>query len=283
MGGAYRCTQHPSLAVKADRRSWYWHSKGVGGFGSIDFMMKIENVSFRDAVESVTGISPAAREPEKEIKPHGSLILPDKAGLPLRLYDYLCVKRGVSRHVVDALIQEGKIYEDKRGNVVFVAYDERNKPRFACVRGTHGDYRGDCPRSDKRYGFNTAADAPSERLYVFESAIDLMSHATLAIMEYGDTTAWEYDRRLSLAGTSNTALSFFLNQHSTVKELVFCCDNDPAGRIATLMMGREYALKGYATINEPPQGKDYNEDLLALLMDNKRQNRAKSLSRDMEL
>ena len=26
-GGEYRCRQHPSLAVKQDRLSWYWHSK----------------------------------------------------------------------------------------------------------------------------------------------------------------------------------------------------------------------------------------------------------------
>ena len=32
-GGAYRCEQHKSLAVKADRLSWYWHSQGVGGHG----------------------------------------------------------------------------------------------------------------------------------------------------------------------------------------------------------------------------------------------------------
>jgi len=30
-GGIYRCRQHPSLAVKNDRLSFYWHSKGIGG------------------------------------------------------------------------------------------------------------------------------------------------------------------------------------------------------------------------------------------------------------
>ena len=55
-GGAYRCKQHPSLAVKDDRRSFYWHSKGVGGFGVLDYLTKAENMPFRDAVEAVTGI-----------------------------------------------------------------------------------------------------------------------------------------------------------------------------------------------------------------------------------
>ena len=33
--GAYRCQQHTSLAVKADRLSWYWHSQGIGVSGNI--------------------------------------------------------------------------------------------------------------------------------------------------------------------------------------------------------------------------------------------------------
>ena len=32
-GGVYRCKQHPSLIVKDNRLSWYWHRKGIGGHG----------------------------------------------------------------------------------------------------------------------------------------------------------------------------------------------------------------------------------------------------------
>ena len=42
--GAYRCNEHPSLAVKNDRRSWYWHSRDLGGFGAVDFLMKAEGI-----------------------------------------------------------------------------------------------------------------------------------------------------------------------------------------------------------------------------------------------
>ena len=281
--GAYRCKQHPSLAVKGDRLSWYWHSKGVGGFGAIDFLMKIENTSFREAVETVTGINPVTREPQNETPRPVTLFLPEKAGLPLRLYDYLCVRRGISRQIVDTLMREGKIYEDRRGNVVFVAYDEQNKPRFASVRGTYDNkvFRMDCVGSDKRYGFNTAAEAPSERLHVFESAIDLMSHATIANMEYADKAAWKYDRRLSLGGTSEVALSFFLNQHKEVRELDFCLDNDAPGLEASDIMAKKYADMGYSTKIVLPAGKDFSEDLATLLLENKRKNRAKSSHRDV--
>jgi hypothetical protein len=291
-GGEYRCEQHPSLAVKHDRLSWYWHSKGVGGHGVLDYLTKIDNMPFRQAVESVCGISsPTAPPPlrvnltRQEAEPPKVLVLPEKKGIPLRLYDYLCKKRGIHGDIVNTLIQEEKLYEDKRGNVIFVGHDEQGKPRFATVRGTQVNYgfRMDCVGSDKRYGFNMVSDAPSNSLYVFESAIDAMSHATLAIAENGDKTAWEYDRRLSLAGTSDAALPFFLNQHKDVKELVFCLDNDLAGRVAAQVMQYEYSRKGYTARIDLPRGKDYNEDLQAHIAQTRAAKRTNSLHRDVDI
>ena len=262
-GGEYRCQQHPSLAVKQDRLSWYWHSKGIGGHGVLDYLVKAENMSFRQAVEVVTGATPptaAPPRPSEAEPPPKKLILPEKAGIMLRLYDYLCMKRGIDGDVVNTLIQEEKLYEDRRGNVVFVGHDEQGAARFASLRGTHGDYRGDCAGSDKRYSFQ-AVFAPCERVYVFESPIDLMSDATLTNAATGDTEAWKQDSRLSLSGTSDTALSFFLNQHREVKEIVLCLDNDTAGREAAALMARKNAAKGYTVLIDFPQGKDFNEDL----------------------
>ena len=88
-----------------------------------------------------------------------------------------------------------------------------------------------------------------------------MSHATLANMKEGDKTAWENDSRLSLSGTSGIAIPYFLNQHKSVKELVFCLDNDPIGREAALHLMRKYSEKGYFTRVEPPVNKDFNADL----------------------
>jgi hypothetical protein len=44
----------------------------------------------------------------------------------------------------------------------------------------------DCAGSDKRYGFNMATSGASDRLYIFESAIDAMSHGSLANATTGD-------------------------------------------------------------------------------------------------
>jgi hypothetical protein len=145
--GAYRCKQRPRLAVKGDRRSWYWYSKSIGGCGELDYLMKIEQMLFREAVEAVTGIAAAPMPPpsagrstpEQPI----TLFLPEKAGIPRHLYDYLCVKRGIDSDNVNTLMQKETLYEDRWGNVFNMTF------------------------------------SPSERLYVFESPIDAMSHASL--------------------------------------------------------------------------------------------------------
>jgi hypothetical protein len=189
-GGAFRCEQHKSLAVKNDRLSWYWHNKSIGGFGVLDYLVKAENMPFREAVETVTGVASATVPPRRETQLQKTLILPEKAGITLRLYDYLCVKRGIAGGIVNMLIQKEKLYEDRRGNVVFVGHDGQGTARFASLRGTRGGFRGDCAGSDKRYGFNMAF-SPSERLYVFESPIDTMSHASLENAAAGDKNAWK--------------------------------------------------------------------------------------------
>jgi len=262
-GGVYRCSQHPSLAVKGDRLSWYWHSKGIGGFGALDYLMKVDGLPFRQAVETVSDI-PAATPISRERQPDKRLILPEKAGfLQARLYVYLCQKRGIDSDIVSALLDEGRIYEDRRGNVVFVGADEQGKARFASLRGTYGDrrFRTDCAGSDKRHGFHMTY-SQSTRLYLFESPIDAMSHASLENAITGDREAWRRDNRLSLAGTSDTALPKYLETHQHMKELVLCLDNDQPGRQAAVAIARKYAALGFMTRLELPAAKDYNEDLL---------------------
>lgn len=283
-GDAYRCRQHPSLAVKNDRLSWFWHSRGVGGHGAIDYLMKMEHMPFRQAVEAVSGVTPPTILPQRE-EPPKNLVLPEKAGISLRLHDYLCGRRGIDSNIVNTLIQKEKLYEDRRGNVVFVGHDEHGKARFASLRGTYGNppFRGDCAGSDKRYSFNMAACSPSGRLYIFESPIDAMSHASLENAAVGDAGAWKQHSRLSLAGTSDTALPFFLNQHPAVRELVFCLDNDPAGREAAAHMARKYADKGYHTSIILPVGKDFNEDLQARVKQIRAEKQPKSSHRDITI
>jgi hypothetical protein len=273
----YRCREHPSFAVKNDRLSWYWHSKAVGGHGCLDYLIKIENKSFKEAVSIITSTALAVipEKPQHEAVKPKILILPEKKRLSLRVYDYLCNKRCIDMGIVHSLIQKGVLYEDKRSNVVFVGLDEHGKAKFASIRGTAGDFCGDCAGSDKRYAF-TLESPYSNQLYVFESPIDTLSRASMENIFRNDKDAWKRKNYLSLSGTSDTALPFFLNKRSDLKEIVFCLDNDPPGQSAAAEMSNKYSDRHYYVRIEPPFGKDYNEDLIKLTQNMRLESRQKN-------
>ena len=104
----------------------------------------------------------------------------------------------------------------------------------------------------------------SNRLHIFESPIDAMSHATIYCINKNDKNAWRNQNRLSLAGISDKALLHYLETHPNVEELIFHLDNDEAGKSATEEKVRKYEKMGFKTFDEPPRGKDLNDDLLAL-------------------
>lgn len=134
------------------------------------------------------------------------------------------------------------------------------------MRGTYPEkpYRKDCFGSDKAYSFHITQDSQT-RLYVLESPIDCMSHASLENLMAQNPEAYLPDGRLSLGGVSGKALESYLQRFPTVREIVFCLDNDEAGRESAVKLAREYAGKGYQTKSELPNEKDYNEVLIAYL------------------
>ena len=92
-----------------------------------------------------------------------------------------------------------------------------------------------------------------------------MSRASMEIIFSDDKDSWNRCSYLSLAGTSDTPLNFFLNKRPSIKELVFCLDNDPPGQKASAVMVNKFESLGFCVRVERPFCKDCNEDLLAML------------------
>ena len=127
---------------------------------------------------------------------------------------------------------------------------------------------GDAAGSDKRYSFRI--EGKGSAVHIFESAIDLLSFATLEKMRAGKMPE---GYMLSLAGVYQpsedksrvkvpAALSMFLDRHKEVNEIVFHLDNDRAGRNMTKalegVLGSDYRIR-----DEPPKyGKDMNDELM---------------------
>ena len=160
------------------------------------------------------------------------------------------------------------------------------KARFACLRGTFGDFKMDVPGSDKRFNFCLASPSPDcQKVAVFESAIDALSGATLTKLA---GKAWEDAYYLSLGGTSPLALVQFLKDRPGIRHVALCLDNDGAGKsgtetlMETLRSDRELSGR-IETIRKaaPPEryGKDYNQHLLGVIGEMKARRKEKSFER----
>ncbi len=125
VGIYYQCRHHDSLMIYPDRQGFSWNSRNISGSDAIDFLRNIEGKSFREAMEIILyGSFNAEIQPVIVKPPNNQLILPERAAQCNRLFDYLCKRRKISADVVNDFINEKMLYQDKKGNCVFVGFDE---------------------------------------------------------------------------------------------------------------------------------------------------------------
>lgn len=259
------CTrEHDSLKISNGK--WHWFSRGIGGRTALDYLIKVRNYTFPKAVEMLS--KGAATMPLSfhipEPEPPKVFALPERNTNNDRVRQYLW-NRGISKELLDYCIEKGLLYESKRHhNAVFVGYDQDGKARYAALRGTWGNFKGEVTGSDKQYSFSIPAQTPSEELHLFESAIDLLSYCTLCQMAGKE---WKDKHLLSLGGVTQkrtemplpVSLTQFFYDHPETQTVCLHLDNDEAGRRAALdIWGRlQYACE---MVDATPQrGKDVNE------------------------
>lgn len=270
-GGSTYCTRtHDSLKISNGK--WCWFSRGIGGKSALDYLIKVREIPFVDAVEMIVGRT-AIQPPMYSLKAKQNvpkvLLLPQASPYTVRAENYLH-SRGIDKEVIDFCLSTGRLYESsgKYHNVVFVGHDRYGKARYGNIRGIGSDFKGECNGSDKRFSFNIPAEN-SRILHVFESAIDLLSFATIRKRNGID---WRKDHLLSLAGVYQPrenleesavplALSQYLQDHPEIRMIILRLDNDRAGRLAAKAL-MTVLPKAYTTAARfPPQGKDYNDYL----------------------
>ncbi|MGN0141521.1 MAG: DUF3991 domain-containing protein [Roseburia sp.] len=294
VGNLFTLKEHDSIRIYNDRTWCRWSrkdSKREGGGSQIDFLLQFCGIdSVAEAIKVLLEFQGIAIEDAQwKEKPlvHQAMQIKEREKLPFILpapaegnyrhaYAYLIKTRGLSQKVVDYFVRDLKIlYEEKEHhNLVFLGKDKEGNVRYATKRGTadvYGrKYRGDVAGNDKNYGINIV-NPRNDELKVFEANIDLMS--------YLDLTDDYASNKLVLGGTADNPLQRFLEEHSHIKSIGFCLDNDKAGMEA--MYGKKedreaahnrpgllekYAGLGYQTyvdIVDPDTGcKDWNEYLI---------------------
>jgi len=269
--GTYTTRTHDSL--KISNGMWYWFSQGVGGKTALEYLIRVRDYSFMEAVEIILGkskISPPIQYKQKEKVQNVRLLLPKKAKDNEQVIKYL-VGRGIDKDIIQECIDNNLIYQQyQNNNVVFVGYDKFKTPRYAGVRATNSSrYMQDAYGSHKAFSFKLDSLDKSDSVHLFESAIDLLSYATLLKL---DNKEWYNENLLSLAGVYQPAkkideskiplaLNYYLNQNQNIKKIVLHFDNDSAGRIATMAL-KTILPKQYEVVDDPPKvGKDFNDFL----------------------
>jgi len=276
-GNVYCTKTHDSLRIS--NGLWCWYSQGIGARSALDYLIKVNGYSFLDAVEQIMGRAavrppvfiPAKKESEK------ILLLPPAYDSTEIVTAYL-TGRGIGAGIIRFCIETGRIYEshnyvEESGksyvNAVFVGFDKTGNQKYATLRGIRTDFKGEATGSDKHYSFAIPAKQPSSSVHLFESAVDLISYATLLKMNGRD---FRSENLLSLAGVYQpkkqieeskvpAALTRFLQDHPHVKKVALHLDNDYAGRLAAKAI-MTVLPKEYESANNPPsRGKDCNDFL----------------------
>lgn len=258
----YSTKTHSSL--KISNGYWNYFNGGFGGKNAVDYVEKMLGYKFPESIEYIikkmNGRIPVYI-PQAEKRNNVTLILPEKNDNANRVKQYLN-SRGIDNEIIQKCIEKHLIYEEKHyHNAVFVGYDEMGNARYAGCRATNeSKFKSDATGSSKQYSFKLESNKKTDKIFIFEGAIDALSYATLFKL-YGQN--WEDKTLISLAGVYQpakiieqskvpVAISNYLEKHPEVTKIYLCLDNDEAGRNATNALKTVMSDK-YEIIDRPPK------------------------------
>ena len=253
--------KHDSITIRGSK--WFDHKNQTGG-GAIKFMQEFYGMDFQTAVQELLGrtVTPLSHSPPKAIakEEKKEFKLPVANPNMHRVFAYLIKQRFIAPDIISHFAKQHTLYEDKQHhNAVFVGLDENGVPRQASKRSTNSfgkTFRITCEGSDTRYSFSHFGK--SEKLFVFEAPIDMMSFLTLY------PQAWQKNSYIAMNGVYENAVLTALKNHSNLSEVILCVDNDEGGIEAVDRLRDILRENGYENVRRfAPKFKDWNEDLKA--------------------
>lgn len=234
------------LYVNAVTNQWHCFGENKGGTNSINCLTEILGINFQAAVYALAGncniCCDEIHKAEKE-----KFVLPERADNMRKVFAYLCQTRKICSELVSRLAHDRLLYQDVRGNAVFVHRDE-------CGNAVGAEIQGTC--SEKRYKgvakgtadsvFSVSLGKP-RRCYAFESAIDLLSFWQLA-----DPIKIQSSLLVSMGGLKFHSIKKIADSGMTIFS---CTDNDSAG----IRFSKTNDLPHCRRILEENNVKDFNE------------------------
>lgn len=237
---------------------WFHQYERVGG-DAVDFVRRFYGLDYPQAVEflleqsSEKPMLPAAPPVQSAEK---AFQLPAPNDNLRRVAAYLGNRRGIDRDIFYAFVRRGMIYESaQHHNAVFVGLDSGGVPRHAHLRGCGGSFKGNAAASDPQYSFHWSGS--SNRLYLFEAPIDLLSYLTL------HKENWQQHSYAAACCVGDAVLFRLLADQPAIRTVALCMDSDAAGQAANRRIAKKLEAQNIAVQCLVPSCKDWNEVLCA--------------------
>jgi len=180
----WQTEQGPLSITGAKFMNWQYE---IGGGGAIDLAMHLGEMDYRSAVlwlaQHVAGTAITYSSTSRQWSPADKnrvrqLCLPIRDDRMLdRVHRYLQDRRHLPAHLLQPLIECGRLYADRRGNAVFLLVAGKpNRPVGAELRGTGTIcWRGMATGTRKDAGYFWIGEPGCRQIILCESAIDAIS------------------------------------------------------------------------------------------------------------
>jgi hypothetical protein len=253
IGHRHKHKDHDSLIFT--NNAYYWNSRQDKG-NAVDYLTKHMGYTFSEAIEALTGFT-FEKENFGTAKKELSSLLINKNYR--RAIAYLHKTRHIDYSIVQILIIERLLMQEEHtNNAIFPMYDENGEYVGAELEGTLSEHRFKGITAGSKYGYGFSVRFPDgahryQYALFFESAVDLISF--IDIKRHYDKKPLTGCMLVSMAGLKPNVVQHTLEAFGGRLQPFLCVDNDKAGQIFIDGLG-----SGYSVL-QPPQGKDWNEQL----------------------
>jgi len=245
--------------ISVNGTKFFNHDANIGGGGAIDLTMHLGAIDYKSAVALLSGefgrdaaLSAALAKTHDEameaVQSEAQSKIPARSLDPSHMAAvraYLINERAISSHVVDMLIESGKIFAVAVGKYINAAFRLGNDGVGVELRGISGTYHG---VRGKKQMFSITMKGATKSVFV-ESAIEAMSYYTLA-RERGERV-----RVISTTGSSSERLKTAVQQEMDAgRTVVLAFNADDKGPNKTLINDDRVCIE------KPPHGvNDWND------------------------
>ncbi len=168
-GDNLRCKEHQSLLFDMERNAVCGYATNLGRMNVYDFVAYYEQISHLSARQKVNEYF-LERDPRvldlyyynkktRQTIKHSGVLIPEADTKDDIVRDFLQSEPyKLPNEIVDTMIRDSNIFQDKEGNIAFLGFDERNKPAFALTYDKDTMEFTECNGSYTKVGFSFKQD-----------------------------------------------------------------------------------------------------------------------------